>query len=81
MSIVPRVQKNRILLAMVLLSPLSTIELEFNFEWLEDWNTASFDLIWKTNHGFFTNKVVPDLKIYPLGMWSFNGDYDDPKVC
>ena len=63
------------------IDPLSTIELEFNFEWLEDWNTASFDLIWKTNHGFFTNKVVPDLKIYPLGMWSFNGDYDDPKVC
>ena len=49
------------------IDPLSTIELEFNFEWLEDWNTASFDLIWKTNHGFFTNKVVPDLKI--LSSW------------
>lgn len=63
------------------IEPLSTITVEFNFQWLESWNSAGFDLVWHTSEGFETNSVIPNLDIYPISNWIFNDDYDDPKVC
>jgi len=63
------------------IEPLSSITVEFNFQWLEPWNSAGFDLIWHTSEGFETNSVIPNLEIYPISNWIFNDDYDDPKAC
>ena len=55
--------------------------MEFNFEWIEDWNSASFELVWYSSIGYITNTVIPEQKIFPVGNWVFNGDYDDPEAC
>ena len=63
------------------INPLSSLTIEFNFEWMEDWNTAGFELVWYSSIGYITNSVIPEQKIFPLGNWEFNGDYDDPEAC
>lgn len=61
--------------------PLDEIKLSFNFEWLEDWNTTSVDLLWQIDDYIIQHSVVPDQSYYPIGSWEFNGDLDDPKSC
>jgi len=63
------------------INPEDPIDLEFDFEWKEDWNTTGIDFIWRIGNEFITHKVVPDQTIYPVGSWQFNGDIDDPKSC
>jgi len=61
--------------------PLDSIELEFTFQWNETWNTSAVDFIWRVGDEFIQHQVVPDQDIYPVGLWEFNGDIDDPKSC
>lgn len=61
--------------------PLDSIELEFTFQWNETWNTTAVEFIWRIGDEFIQHQVVPDQDIYPVGLWEFNGDIDDPKSC
>ena len=61
--------------------PLDSIELTFTFQWNESWNTTAVDFIWRIGDEFIQHQVVPDQDIYPIGLWKFNGDLDDPKSC
>ena len=63
------------------IDPLESIEVEFTFLWNESWNTTAVDFIWRIGDEFIQHKVVPDQDIYPVGLWRFNGDLDDPKTC
>ena len=61
--------------------PLDSIEITFNFEWNESWNTTAIDFIWNLGDELIKNQVIPDQEIYPVGFWNFNGDLDDPESC
>ena len=63
------------------IDPRDTIELEFTFQWNESWNTTAVDFIWRIGDEFIEYHVVPDQDIYPVGLWQFKGDIDDPKSC
>ncbi len=63
------------------IEPLDKIELDFNFQWEESWNTTSLQLSWLVDNRVISNEVLPNQETYPLGSWQFNGDLDDPKSC
>ena len=63
------------------IKPLETIKLKFSFQWLEDWNSTSMDLLWQVDDRMISHNVVPNQSIFPVGSWQFNGDLDDPKSC
>ena len=63
------------------INPLETIKLKFNFQWLEDWNSTSMDLLWQVDDRIISHNIVPNQSIFPVGSWQFNGDLDDPKSC
>jgi len=62
-------------------NPLDSIRLEFNFQWQEEWNTTSMDLLWQIDNEIVSHNIVPNQSLYPIGSWQFNGDLDDPKSC
>mgnify|MGYP001265790130 FL=1 len=61
--------------------PLDTIKLKFSFQWQEDWNSTSMELLWQVEDRILSHNVVPNQSIFPIGSWQFNGDMDDPKSC
>jgi len=63
------------------INPLETIKLKFSFQWLEDWNSTSMDLLWQVDDRIISHNIVPNQSIFPVGSWHFNGDLDDPKSC
>lgn len=63
------------------IEPLDKIELDFNFQWEESWNTTSLQLSWLVDNRVISNEVLPNQETYPIGSWQFNGDLDDPKSC
>ncbi len=63
------------------IDPRDTIELEFTFQWNESWNITAVDFIWRIGDEFIEYHVEPDQDIYPVGLWQFKGDIDDPKSC
>ena len=63
------------------IDPLDSLELEFNFQWQEDWNTTMMELSWQIDDEIVIHEVISDLDSYPIGSWIFNGDIDDPKAC
>ena len=63
------------------IKPLETIKLKFSFQWLEDWNSTSMDLLWQVGDRIISHNIVPNQSIFPVGSWQFNGDLDDPKSC
>ena len=63
------------------IDPLETIKLKFSFQWQEDWNSTSMELLWQVEDRIISHNVVPNQSIFPIGSWQFNGDMDDPKSC
>ena len=63
------------------INPLETIKLKFSFQWLEDWNSTSTDLLWQVDDRIISHNIFPNQSIFPVGSWQFNGDLDDPKSC
>ena len=63
------------------IDPLDEIKVEFSLQWLESWNSTAMDVSWLVGEEIISSSVRPDLKEYPIGMWEFNGDLDDPEVC
>lgn len=63
------------------INPLETIKLKFSFQWLEDWNSTSTDLLWQVDDRIISHNIIPNQSIFPVGSWQFNGDLDDPKSC
>ena len=63
------------------IDPLDTIKLKFSFQWQEDWNSTSMELLWQVEDRILSHNVVPNQSIFPIGSWQFNGDMDDPKSC
>ena len=63
------------------IDPLDSLELEFNFQWQEDWNTSKTELSWQIDDEIVQHEIKPNLNSYPIGSWIFNGDIDDPKAC
>ncbi len=63
------------------IDPLDSLELEFNFQWQEDWNTTMMELSWQIDGEIVIHEVKSNLDSYPIGSWIFNGDIDDPKAC
>ena len=63
------------------IDPLETIKLKFSFQWQEDWNSTSMELLWQVEDRIISHNVVPNQSIFPIGLWQFNGDMDDPKSC
>ena len=63
------------------IDPLETIKLKFSFQWKEDWNSSSMELLWQVEDRIISHNVVPNQSIFPIGSWQFNGDMDDPKSC
>ena len=39
------------------------------------------DVSWLVGDEIITSNVRPAQKEYPVGMWEFNGDMDDPEAC
>ena len=48
---------------------------------MESWNTSAMDISWLVGDEIITSNVRPAQKEYPVGMWEFNGDMDDPEAC
>ena len=63
------------------ISPLDEIEIEFSFEWQEEWNTTSMELSWLIENRILKTTIHPNQSTYPVGSWEFNGDLDDPVSC
>ena len=61
--------------------PLDSVEVEFSFQWGEDWNTTMMELVWQFGDEITKHEVVPNQSTYPVGSWEFNGDLDDPISC
>ena len=39
------------------------------------------EVSWLVGKDIITSSVSPDLSVYPIGLWEFNGDLDDPETC
>ena len=63
------------------IDPLDEINIEFSLEWKESWNTSEMEISWLVSEEIISSSVRPDLSEYPIGMWEFNGDLDDPETC
>lgn len=63
------------------IDPLDKIKVEFSLIWMESWNTSAMDVSWLVGDEIITSNVRPAQKEYPVGMWEFNGDMDDPEAC
>ena len=61
--------------------PLDSIELKFSFQWQENWNSTSMELLWQIDEEIISHDVIPNQSIFPIGSWQFNGDLDDPRSC
>ena len=48
---------------------------------MESWNTSGMEVSWLVGKEIISSSVRPDLSVYPIGMWEFNGDLDDPETC
>ena len=63
------------------IDPLDKINVEFSLQWMESWNTSEMEVSWLVGKEIISSSVRPDLSVYPIGMWEFNGDLDDPETC
>ncbi len=63
------------------IDPLDKIKVEYSLLWMESWNTSAMDVSWLVGDEIITSNVRPAQKQYPVGMWEFNGDMDDPEAC
>lgn len=63
------------------IDPLDKINVEFSLQWIESWNTSAMEVSWLVGEEIISSIVRPDLSEYPIGMWEFNGDLDDPEAC
>ena len=63
------------------IDPLDKINVEFSLQWMESWNTSGMEVSWLVGKEIISSSVRPDLSVYPIGMWEFNGDLDDPETC
>ena len=63
------------------IEPLDEIEIEFNFEWNELWETSAIDISWLIDDQIISSNLRPSHSTYPIGAWQFNGDLDDPESC
>jgi hypothetical protein len=63
------------------IDPLDKINVEFSLQWMESWNTSKMEVSWLVGKDIITSSVSPDLSVYPIGLWEFNGDLDDPETC
>lgn len=63
------------------IDPLDKINVEFSLQWMESWNTSEMEVSWLVGKEIISSSVRPDLSEYPIGMWEFNGDLDDPETC
>ena len=63
------------------IDPLDKINVEFSLHWMELWNTSSMEISWLVGKEIISSSVRPDYSAYPIGMWEFNGDLDDPETC
>ena len=63
------------------IDPLDKINVEFSLKWMESWNTSTMVVSWLVGKEIITSSVSPDLSVYPIGVWEFNGDLDDPETC
>jgi hypothetical protein len=63
------------------IEPLDEIDIEFNFEWNELWETSAIDISWLIDDQIISSNLRPSHSTYPIGAWQFNGDLDDPESC
>ena len=63
------------------IDPLDKINVQFSLQWMESWNTSEMEVSWLVGKEIISSSVRPDLSVYPIGMWEFNGDLDDPETC
>ncbi len=63
------------------IEPLDEIDIEFNFEWNELWETSAIDISWLIDDQIISSNLRPSHSTYPIGAWQFNGDLDDPEAC
>ena len=63
------------------IEPLDEIDIEFNFEWNELWQTSAMDISWLIEDKIISSNLRPSHSTYPIGVWQFNGDLDDPESC
>ncbi len=63
------------------IEPLDEIDIEFNFEWNELWETSAIDISWLIDDQILSSNLRPSHSTYPIGAWQFNGDLDDPESC
>jgi len=63
------------------IDPLDDIKVEFSLQWVESWNTSAMEISWLVGQEIISSGVKPDLLKYPIGMWEFNNDLDDPEAC
>ena len=63
------------------IDPLDKINVEFSLQWMESWNTSEMEISWLVGKEVISSSVRPDHSVYPIGMWEFNGDLDDPETC
>lgn len=63
------------------IEPLDEIDIEFNFEWNELWETSAIDISWLIDDQIISSNLRPSHSKYPIGAWQFNGDLDDPESC
>ena len=63
------------------IEPLDEIDIEFKFEWNELWQTSAMDISWLIEDQIISSNLRPSHSTYPIGVWQFNGDLDDPESC
>lgn len=63
------------------IDPLDEIKIEFKLKWTESWSTTEMEISWLVDDEIISSTVRPNLPEYPVGMWEFNGDLDDPETC
>ncbi len=63
------------------IAPLEEINVQFNLQWMETWNTTAMSVSWIAGGQIISSTVSPNQQSYPVGLWNFNGDLDDPEAC
>ncbi len=63
------------------ISPKDDLFISFHIKWGIEALPTHDSLIWVINNQNYVSEIIPDVPVYPIGSWDFNGDLSDPSSC